>query len=86
MIFYGEGLIYLRFLNKLLTLTSVGAGAFIGWIVSNIKVLSEGRKFGFTKSYFGLVYMWFLVHLTRQGLVRGNIKAGSSALYSVDRG
>jgi hypothetical protein len=38
------------------------------------------------KRYFGLVYMWFLVQLRRQGLVKDRLEVGSYFLYQGDRG
>nr|AZL92898.1 NADH dehydrogenase subunit 5 [Parborlasia corrugatus] len=86
-LFYDQSIMFLADSSKSLTLIVVTVGGFMGWMVNSGGSLSEekGAYVG-KKGYFGLVYMWFLVHLSGQGVLEGPLKVGSLALYQGDRG
>lgn len=44
------------------------------------------KKLSGGKAFFGMTFMWFLVHLSRQGVVKDGVKVGSFMLYQADRG
>lgn len=53
--------------------------SFIG--VSEVIKANMGRK-----RFFGVVYMWFLVYVRSQGVIKDSMKVGSVFLYQGDRG
>nr|YP_010146836.1 NADH dehydrogenase subunit 5 [Yininemertes pratensis]QQP01065.1 NADH dehydrogenase subunit 5 [Yininemertes pratensis] len=85
--FYGEGNFLLSGSAKLVTLVVVLVGGIIGWVMNDLSSVSE-IEFSVVrnKSYFGLVYMWFLVYVSTQGVVQNSLWVGKSFLYQGDRG
>lgn len=87
LLFYGEERFFLCSFNKFLTLIVVVIGAVLGWFLNSFKSVREksGAVMA-SKGYFGLVYMWFLVGLRRQGILNGTLSLGKHYLYVGDRG
>jgi len=56
-------------------------------VLNYSKVFRErSRGFFARKNYFGITYIWFLVHVSRQGVVKEGLRVGSRFLYQRDRG
>lgn len=86
-IFYGDGCFFLISWAKVLTLVVVLVGGLMGWGLVVLKDVRDKKLFLLDrKMFFGFTYMWFLVHLSRQGLLKGGLKSGSFLLYQGDRG
>nr|YP_006303253.1 NADH dehydrogenase subunit 5 [Zygeupolia rubens]ADZ05380.1 NADH dehydrogenase subunit 5 [Zygeupolia rubens] len=86
-LFYGEGVVFLSFLDKIFTLMVVMVGVLVGWFVVGMSsFVSLKDSFFGSKTYFGFIYMWFLTYLSGQGVIKSTIRSGSSMLYQVDRG
>jgi len=63
------------------------SGFFLGWFLCEFKIFV---KFSYSslkrKLFFSLSFMWFLVFLTRQGVLKNSLNLGSHFLYQSDRG
>lgn len=86
-LFYGDGVFFLDTKIKLLTISVVSLGGTFGWFFSSL--LSFVKVFhGFlsNKLLYGITNIWFIVNLSRQGVVKKRIGFGSFFLYQRDRG
>nr|YP_009162847.1 NADH dehydrogenase subunit 5 [Micrura bella]AKT74023.1 NADH dehydrogenase subunit 5 [Micrura bella] len=96
-VFGGSGLMWLLFSDsdfillggfmKLLTLLVSVVGGVVGWSLSSVSDYAKQKDIkSFVVTYFGLVYMWFLVELSTQGVVKSVLSSGYVSLYVCDRG
>nr|YP_010303568.1 NADH dehydrogenase subunit 5 [Quasilineus sinicus]QXO02040.1 NADH dehydrogenase subunit 5 [Quasilineus sinicus] len=85
--FYDSSVHVLGVCFKLTTLVVSVVGGVGGWLLSSAGKCSTKKDVSwFLVSYFGLVYMWFLVETSGQGVIKNFLRVGYYSLYLCDRG